>query len=559
MALRIPRREDATRLLILAGVWTGLFLVVDPRGQFPLNDDFQYAETARRFLAGEGVHLPEWALSSTVSHALLGAVMTAPWGASNQALRMWMLVMGLIGAAVVYALARRWKASPDAALLAGLTLALSPLYATMSASFHLDVTTAVFMTAGLGAFLRGRERGSMGWLAASSALIALSGLSRQTSFFCAAGAAASLALDRKLTIRSAAALLLPAGLAAAAFLGWVRFIHGPTWAWECGRYVSTTAMSYWLRPNVWDAILERVSDSIQMSALCLAPLAAVRLRDSFRRRPARPEAAILALVIGAGIIGFLFNGGLPLIENTLSRAGLGAVTLNAADEKVSGWWESPWLWQLLGLIALLSSWVLTRAVVEEARGPRAGELRAAALFVGAPYAAMLFMPALYDRYLLTLLPAAAAAFAAGRQERAGKLVPGFVVLALLGGFTAAGLTDYFAWNRARWAAGMEAVAHGVPPDKVENGFDWDGQFSLTRNMAKLKAAKPAREIGVWDWQGLNRVVAATTFSRTPTLDGWVSLNVYRYRTPLAPGGGEVRLDGDPKALRLVLPVEPVRR
>ena len=112
------RREDAVRLLALVAAWAAFFIAVDPRGQFPLNDDFQYAECARRWLSGGGVHLPEWALSSTITHALLGAAATAAWGASNEALRMWMLVVGLAGAVGVYALARRWDADPDAALLA---------------------------------------------------------------------------------------------------------------------------------------------------------------------------------------------------------------------------------------------------------------------------------------------------------------------------------------------------------------------------------------------------------------------------------------------------------
>ncbi len=93
------------------------------------------------------------------------------------------------------------------------------------------------------------------------------------------------------------------------------------------------------------------------------------------------------------------------------------------------------------------------------------------------------MPMLYDRYLLVFLPVAAAAFAAGRQDRARRAAPAFAAAAVLGFFTWAGLADYFAWNRARWTAGMTAVAHGLSPDRVENGFDWDGQFTLTRNLA----------------------------------------------------------------------------
>jgi 4-amino-4-deoxy-L-arabinose transferase-like glycosyltransferase len=533
------RREDATRLLILAAAWVALFSAVDPRGEFPLNDDFHYAECARRWLSGGGLHLPQGALASTISHALLGAVVTAPWGAGNQALRMWMLVLGLTGAAGVYALARRWRADPNAALLAALTLALSPVYAAMSASFHLDVTAAVFILAGLYAFLRGRERGSAGWLAVASALIALSGLARQTGFFCAAGGAAALALDRRLTARAAAALLLPAGAAAAAFWGWFHFIHGTTWAWASGVYSP--------RADAWSAVPARIVSSVQMSALFLAPLAVLRWRVA-PRKSRRPELVAACLLIGAALSAWKNAHGLALIQNTLSHDGLGVVTLAGAGDKPAGWWQYGWLWNAAALAALASSVVGLLSLAEDLRGPLGGELRAAALFVGAPYAVMLLMPVLYDRYLLVFLPAAAAALAAGRSGKTRAAIPAFVAVGLMAFFTWAGLTDYFSWNRARWAAGMDAVAHGVPPGKIENGFDWDGQFTLTRNLDALRAERGAPSIGIWDWQTLNRIVIQTSFSRSPGRPGWRLLAEYPYKTPLVAGGGVVRVFADPAAV-----------
>ena len=529
------------RLLILAGIWVGFFIAIDPRGQFPLNDDFQYAECARRWLTGGGLHLPEWALSSTITHAALGALMTFPWHASNQALRLWMIVLGGLGAAGVYALARRWRAGGDAALLAALTLALSPLYATLSASFHLDVTVAVLTLAALLAFLRGRERGSTQWLLVASTLTAASGLARQTGFLCVVGAAAALALERRLSARAALALLLPAGLAAAGFGAWLRFVHGPTWAWESGVYSPKIEPGHWLAPGVWVELIRRASNSVQLGALCLSPLALLDINEAARRRPTRGEAAALATLIGVALIGWTGARGLPLIQNTLSHMGLGVVTLMGADDKPAGWWESARLWNAAALIALLSSVVFVRKIARALRGPDGAEIRAAALFVGAPFAAMLLMPILYDRYLLVILPFASAAIAAGCGQSGRRAAPAAAALLILALFTGAGLSDYFAWNRARWAAGMALVARGVPPDRIENGFDWDAQFSLTQNLAALRAKKPAREIGIWDWQTLNGIVAQTTFSASPPQADWTLIGRFPYRTPLVAGGGVVRL------------------
>ena len=541
---RPPRgREDAVRLAGLALLWAGFFVLVDPRGAFPLNDDFSYAESARGLLSGAGLRIPEWVLSSTVSHTALGALMTAPWGASNQALRLWMILLGGLGVCGVYALARRWKAGPDAALLAAATLAFSPLYAAMSASFHLDVTASVFTLAALLCFLRGRQEGSTRWLALCSLLIAASGLTRQTGFLCALGGAASLAWERRLTARAAAALLLPAGAAALVFWAWVRFVHGPTWAWESA--MSTPTLSIWADSATWVRTLDRLSRSLQTGALFLAPLAVLSMRDGALRRPSRKEASLLAAIAAGALWGLSRGEGLPLLQNTLSRTGLGVVLLDGAQDKPAGWWASPWLWQGAGILALACSLALTRrlALTEDEEVSR--ERGAAALFVAAAFLPALLMPTMYDRYLLILLPVAAAATAAGQSIKTRALVPSLLGLGLLVFCSGAGLRDYFSWNRARWAAGMSAVELGVPPERVENGFDWDGQFSLARNLAALRAVKPAKEIGVWEWQELNRILVRTSFSAPEKMPGWTLVGRFPYATPLVPDGGEVRLYAHP--------------
>jgi hypothetical protein len=540
---KAERREDGRMLAFLIAAWGVFFLVVDPRGAFSLNDDFQYAECARRWLSGDGFRLPEWALSSTISHAILGAVATAPWGASNQALRFWMILLGGAGACGVYALARRWGAGLGAALLAAVTLAFSPLYATLSASFHLDVTAASLTTGGLLAFLHGREKRSLLWLAASSVLIAVSGLARQTGLLCVVGGAASLALEGRLTWTGAIALLLPAAAAAAGFVWWLKFVHGPTWAWECGAF--TPHAGDFLRLGFPLEAARRASLALQTGALCLWPLAVLRLPDAVPRLDRR-EAAALAAVVGLALLGWIKAGGLPLMQNTLSHVGLGVVTLMGSDDKPAGWWVDPRLWHAAAGIALLSSATLLRAWRAEGSGAKGAELRAAALFVGAPFAAMLLMPNLYDRYLLSVLPAAAAAAVAGRKRAGGFFWPAAVAALILAAFTGAGLKDYFAWNRARWAAAQSLVSRGVPPEKIENGFDWDGQYTLTKNLGALIARKPAREIGMWEWQTLNRVVAGTTFSRMPPAPHWKLLGEFPYASPLLKTPGVVRLYGDPR-------------
>ncbi len=51
---------------------------------------------------------------------------------------------------------------------------------------------------------------------------------------------------------------------------------------------------------------------------------------------------------------------------------------------------------------------------------------------------------------------------------------GWIVVAALALFSVAGTRDYLVFMRAVWAMGEEAVAAGVPLDRLDAGSGWDG-------------------------------------------------------------------------------------
>jgi hypothetical protein len=59
--------------------------------------------------------------------------------------------------------------------------------------------------------------------------------------------------------------------------------------------------------------------------------------------------------------------------------------------------------------------------------------------------------------------------------------------------SAAATHDYFAWNRARWAAIAEAGRRGATPDTLDGGFEYNG-FNRFQVMPQL--AVPGKS---WWW------------------------------------------------------------
>src|SRR5215468_3525240 len=151
------RRAETTRpfiadLLLLGAMWGVAIAVIDPRGDFPLNDDWAYAIAVQR-LVSEGVFRPPaWVDATLLTQALWGALIAAIAGFSHTALRASTLLLG--GAAVLgtYLLARQLRVARAVALFAALVLAANPLFVVLSHSFMTDVPMLAMVLYALGFF-----------------------------------------------------------------------------------------------------------------------------------------------------------------------------------------------------------------------------------------------------------------------------------------------------------------------------------------------------------------------------------------------------------------------
>ena len=79
-----------------------------------------------------------------------------------------------------------------------------------------------------------------------------------------------------------------------------------------------------------------------------------------------------------------------------------------------------------------------------------------------------------DRYLLPLVPLAIVLALWGLRDAHLTLPIGWVVAAALALFSVTGTRDYLVFMKAVWAVGGEAVAEGVPLDRLDAGSAWDG-------------------------------------------------------------------------------------
>ena len=120
--------SDRLVLLGLAGLWFILVLIVDPRGDFPLLDDWSYARSVKTLIEEGRLYYDGWNTPTLTFQVLYGALFCLPFGFSFEALRIASLVAGLAGVLGTYALLREASASVFVAVIGSMTLMFNPGY-----------------------------------------------------------------------------------------------------------------------------------------------------------------------------------------------------------------------------------------------------------------------------------------------------------------------------------------------------------------------------------------------------------------------------------------------
>jgi hypothetical protein len=150
-----PRKLDITNIVILVTIWIFMVIIVNPIGNFPLNDDWAYARSVKTLLEKGDFQLSDWTAANLFSQVFWGALFSWPFGFSFTALRFSTLTLGLIGVLVTYGLLKEVNASHKIAFCGALLVAANPIYFMLSNTFMNDVPFFGFATLSLYFFLRG--------------------------------------------------------------------------------------------------------------------------------------------------------------------------------------------------------------------------------------------------------------------------------------------------------------------------------------------------------------------------------------------------------------------
>lgn len=490
-------------VLLFAAIYGLWFLVVSPRGEFPLNDDWAYARSAQYLLDTGQLRISQWAAAAVVFQTYWGALFAQLLGGfSFTALRVSTLAFSFISGLALYALLRQLELSNRTATLGALALIANPLFVYLSYTFMSDIFYLGLMLLSLTFYLRGLKQFSGGSLLAGSVFAAGAYLSRQLGLALPLAVMAALVIrEKRLPWREIfMAELIPCGTILGHTL-WLQYVHGVPWGFALNAVQNSARIM--LQPIAPVIIAQRLLLSLLYMGLFALP-ASIAQSFSLAALPKRRLIRLGKLygiwIVALGLFVFLqvllTRRPMPYLSNVINMEGIGLLALNGHKIPVTPAWVF-WLVTAIAPFAGAAQGALwTEALLDlrrEAHSP-VFTLVIVSLLMAIPIAASVV---LWDEYLLVFVPLGLYLTLRLRPVSRRGVLLGICVCAAFMGYSLIEMDDHFAWNSARWEAGQALVAQGVHPENIEGGLEWDGWYAF--ETAWPQAMAQGKRNDLWAW------------------------------------------------------------
>ena len=502
-------RADLVPLLSLGALWVLMSVLVNPVGDFPLNDDWRYALGVKSILDAGRFELPSPEAPNVFAQAYWGALFCLPSGFSFTALRFSTLTLGGAGICALYLLIWETGGNRRTALLGGLTLAVNPLYFGLAQTFMTDVPFVVLVIAALWLFVRGFRRDEGAFLLAGILVALFTILIRQFALLLLLAFGVAYVMKRGATSKAFLLAIMPLSVGIGLHVFYQR------WMVETGRTPFFELASFNLIPTPLGAFvvysLRYIVIALPYLGFFVAPfLASVALLGSHSDGRNRRLLICLLLVMLAGaLLVALYTVYTPVRDpaHILAPFGLGARTLRdtfqfrqnfpAIPAGMTIFWIGSIVVGALGGAAVLL--YLAQAMIKVAKGLWRPEWRAESwlealmLVFFAAYAISMLLVGfslhspLFDRYLLMFVPVIFVLVVTKKTRLRYTPIPrwrGALSLTLVLIYAAvdvAATHDYLAWNRARWMATTKLMDEGISPHQIDGGYEFNGWYLFALN------------------------------------------------------------------------------
>jgi len=472
-------------------IWGVSILLVNPLGEFPLNDDWAFAKSVWVLCETGKMTINDWPAMTLVGQVAWGALFAKIFGLSHVVLRVSTLIASLIGASTFYKLALYFSINRKIAAFASLLLFFNPLYFSLSFTFMTDVHFMAGMLLSIYFFLLYHKDARFKYLLLGALFSVFTTMIRQPGILVPLAFALTAYAKRQ---TSAAKILhfiplLVTGLALVLHSFWLKSMAGDTAS--VGQIADL--WTFIEKQNLWHW-KTRISQSLFYAGLFLLPLSLLlwsEIREMMKKKSSWIIIAACVAVVGFALVKSSYPHG-----NILYNLGLGPKVLKDTYgfNNLRPHFEGE-IWPILlrilsatGLLFLLIHLCWRAVVMKFSMLAPPGYMRVAKInlliFTLLYLLFLVIVAGYFDRYTIPLVVSIGLVVIPSKVKIS---VPAFRIaclcLALVAFFSIRFTHDYLSWNRARWNALNDLMTnHGVSALDIDGGFEFNSWLKTRKSI-----------------------------------------------------------------------------
>ncbi|MBU4199177.1 MAG: glycosyltransferase family 39 protein [Verrucomicrobia bacterium] len=490
-------------LLCLSLTWGVMVFLVNPVGEFPLNDTWAFSGPVKTLLETGSLKLSHWPFMSLIAHLAWGYLVSSIFGFSYTVLRCSIAFLGLVGIWGLYALLMEVTRDRRMSFLGAAVLAGNPLYFHLACTFMTDVPFMTFCILSFLLLIKGIRRESLLLILGGILLACWATLIRQVGLIIPVSFAIAYGFKHRLRWPSWVMGILAVAAVFSVLAGYEYWldITGKTplhYRSSEGEVLAKLKGG----PRAWLTVADTAMACFVYLGLFLLPVL-LWLLPGREWRTSRPGMRLLqaALLIGwtLGVTAILLhqhrlmplrmNGsilydwglGPPTLRDIfqlgrphLPRAPEAVMILLTALGAMGGGLLLKYIWH-----AVWQAWSSWREKRHELV-PAWASIMALSAFVMYFTPMAILVP--FDRYLLFCVPLLLVLLFSILEPLNFRLIsikslPGLACLLAWAIFAVGGTHDYLAWNRARWQAARDLMEKiNISPASIDGGFEFNGLF-----------------------------------------------------------------------------------
>lgn len=470
---------------ILTILWCALILVVNPIGDFPLNDDWSYAKDVKTFVEENRLTFDSWGAMTLVVQTLWGTLFCKIFGFSFTVLRFSNLLLSWVAILGCYHLFKESGKSSQIAFWGTLLVIFNPFYFCLSYSYMTEVPFLAFFLWASFFFIKSINSGNTRHIVLATILTVLATLIRQPGLLLPIAFLLVFFLKNKLSFKVISQGILPFIATFSAlhlFVTWRRTHYGLS-----SNFGQVDQLIHnFISGGFFENIADHAHSFFTYWGLFILPLI-IFLIPAFWKSTTNLQkllSVIIALFLSYPYFGYLHTA---MLGNVFYNFGMGLNPLPTLTENHPITLD-PNAWEkviLIGFISgiLLLKWMNIRLfqIVLFLKNKTSVNVNWASVFAFAGiigyFTFLMLGNHFFDRYTLTIFPFIVLLLLPNQvKSPVGLFIKSLagVGLILLGAFSVAATHDLLSWNRARW----QTIDHSlnnmqISPHQLDGGFEFN--------------------------------------------------------------------------------------